>query len=342
MKAKISVLLAALAMLLPAQPASAETRVLFNVFLPPHHFTWPVFRAWGEEVERATEGRVKVDFPPKSVAPAPKQWDAVAGGVVDGALIFNGFIQNRAILPGVSHLPWTSRGDSLATSAALWRTYEKFFRAADEHKGVHVLSLFTFIGGTYCSTTDKPIESAADLRARKMWALPGVASGLLKNMDVSFVSGPAVKINEYVSRNVVEGYTGITYNSIQQFKAAAYTKSCLQFPDLINNSSFLMFMNEDKWAEISPEDRRAVMEASGEKISRAVGRAAREAEDRAVAKSKADGMKIIPAPAGLVAEVKKAAEPIIADWIQKADAKGVDGKAALEFYASEVRKLERK
>lgn len=341
MKAKLTVLLAALAMMAPAQLASAEARILFNVFLPPRHFTWPVFRAWGKEVENATEGRVKVDFPPKSVAPAPKQWDAVTGGVADGALIFNGFIQNRAILPGVSHLPWTSRGDAVATSAALWRTYEKFFREKDEHKGVHVLSLFTFIGGTYCSTTDEPIGSASDLRGRKMWALPGVASGLLKNMDVSFVSGPAVKINEYVSRNVVEGYTGITYNSILQFKAGAYTKSCLAFPDLINNSSFLMFLNEDKWGEISPEDQRAIMSVSGEKIARAVGRAARESEDRAVETLRADGLEILPAPADFLAEVEKAAEPIVADWIQKADAKGVDGKAALDFYISEVRKLER-
>ena len=341
MKAKIAALLAALAVLFPAPSALAETRILFNVFLPPHHFIWPVFRAWGEEVERTTAGRVKVDFPPKSVAPAPKQWDAVTGGVADGALIFNGFIQNRAVLPGVSHLPWTSRGDAVATSAALWRTYERLFRATDEHRGARVLSLFTFIGGTYCSTTDRPIESADDLRSRKMWALPGVASGLLKNMDVSFVSGPAVKINEYVSRNVVEGYTGITYNSILQFKAAAYTKSCLKFPDLINNSSFLMFMNEDKWAELSPEDQAAVMAASGEKIARAVGRAARDAEDRAVEKLTADGLRILPAPAGFVAELQKAAEPVIADWIQKAAAKGVDGQAALDFYISEVRKLER-
>ena len=42
-----------------------------------------------------------------------------------------------------------------------------------------------------------------------------------------------------------------------------------------------------------------------------------------------------------MAEVRAAAEPIVADWIQKAEAKGVDGKAALDFYISEVKKLER-
>jgi len=339
--AQLGALLTALAFSLPALPAQAETRILFNVFLPPHHFIWPVYRAWGKEVESVTEGRVKVDFPAKSAAPPPKQWDAVTGGVVDGALIFNGFIQNRAVLPLVSHLPWTARGDAVATSTALWRTYEKFFREKDEHKGVQVLSLYTFIGGTYCSTTDKPIESAADLRSRKMWALPGVAADLLKNMDVSYVPGPAVKINEHVSRNVVDGYTGITYNSILQFKAANYTKSCLAFPDLINNSSFVMFMNKDKWAEISPADQKAIMAASGEKISRAVGRAVGEAEERAKKKLQNDGIQILPAPKAFIAEVQKAAKPIVADWIKKADAKGVNGQAALDFYISEVRKLER-
>lgn len=342
MKKKFAIIIAAaFAAAFAAPAASAETRILFNVFLPPHHFIWPVLRNWADDVGRATDGRVKVNFPAKSVAPAPKQWDAVAGGVVDGAVIFNGFIKNRAILPESSHLPWTSRGDAEATSGALWRTYQKFFRDADEHKGVHVLSLFTFIGGTYCSTTDKPVESVADLRARKMWALPGVAAGLLQNMGVKFVSGPAVRINEFVSKGAVDGYTGITYNSILQFKAGPYTKSCLEFDDLINNSSFLMFMNEGKWAEISPQDQRAIMQVSGEKVSRAVGRAARAAEDKAVKELRAGGLKIVPAPAALIAEVEKAAKPLVAKWIERANAKGVDGKAALDFYIAEVRKLEK-
>jgi len=62
-----------------------------------------------QRIETATEGRVKVNVPPKSLAAPPDQYDGVVGGVMDGALQFNAFIANKA-----AHAP-KSRGPRCGT-----------------------------------------------------------------------------------------------------------------------------------------------------------------------------------------------------------------------------------
>ena len=66
-----SMLAAALAgaTLFAALPASAETKVLFNRFVPPKHpFNTGMFVPWANDVGKATEGRVKVEFSAGSLA----------------------------------------------------------------------------------------------------------------------------------------------------------------------------------------------------------------------------------------------------------------------------------
>ena len=58
--------------------ANAKTRLTVNCFWAPQHFVCKsILKTWGEQVEKVTEGRVKVSIPPKSVAPPPHQWSSV-------------------------------------------------------------------------------------------------------------------------------------------------------------------------------------------------------------------------------------------------------------------------
>ena len=60
---------------LTAVPAKAETEILFNRFVPAKHpFNVGMFIPWAKDVERVTNGSVKVKFTEKSLAPPPKQW----------------------------------------------------------------------------------------------------------------------------------------------------------------------------------------------------------------------------------------------------------------------------
>lgn len=316
--------------------AMAKTEILFNIFLPPQHFIAKVFRDWGKDVEKVTEKRVTVKFPAKSLAPPPEQYKGVVGGVFDGAFSFNGFIANQVTFAQFASVPLVYSGDSVKISQVYWRTYQKFFADSDEYGKAHLLSLFYFAGSSFCSLTDKPILSVKDMQSRKMWALAGFDAALMKSLDVSIVSGPAFGIHEYVSRNVVEGFTGITNNSIEQFKAAPYTKSCTATAKRPFASAFSMFINKDKWNSISAKDRKAIMSVSGEKVATAVGKAVNTGEIKAKKKMEKRGIKFYKADAKFTAEINKALEPFTENWIKKANAKGANGAEVIRYFRSQL------
>jgi TRAP-type C4-dicarboxylate transport system substrate-binding protein len=325
--------------LLPAQ-AAAETKIVFNIFTPPSHFIWPVLRGWAQDVARVTEGRVTLEFPAESVAPPPKILEAVKNGVADGGFMFNAFLAPKIKGPMVGQLPWMVPADqSAAASVALWRTYQKFFADKGEFADVHLLSLNHWGGAGLCSVSGTPITTLDDLKKRKLWALAGNVSTIVKNLGISFVAGPAVQIHEYVSRNVVDAYTGITWESINSFKAASYTKSCVLFDRYMQSANFSVFMNKGTWAKLGQADRDAITKIAGEPLALRIGGSFDKANGAAKAMLVKQGVTFAKIHPDLLAALEKAAAPVQAQWIESVKPMGVDGKAAIAFMRAEVDKL---
>ncbi|NJO23943.1 MAG: hypothetical protein HC868_14720 [Sphingomonadales bacterium] len=246
----LTAMLSAVALTLPATGgAGAETRLLVNCFAPPQHVMCrDILPAWKDNVEKATAKRVTIEFPAKSMAPPPAQWESVTKGVFDGALQFNGFIAKQVVGPRVAMSPFVAVLNAEAMSVALWRTYEKFMADKGEYNAVQLLGLFTAPGADFYSMNDAPIASVEAIKRRKMWALPGTVANLVKETGAPVVSGPAVQMLEIISKGVVDGYAGVPVSSPQEFKLVPYTKSVTFFKAKIFQPSFSFFVNEKKWA----------------------------------------------------------------------------------------------
>ncbi|MDN5250374.1 TRAP transporter substrate-binding protein DctP [Betaproteobacteria bacterium LSUCC0117] len=324
-----------------AAPAQAQTKLLFNVFLPPTHFLQQPMRDWAADVDKATGGNVKVEFAAGNLAPPPQQLPGVASGIFDIAVTANIFIKSKAPLLEMSQLPWLIY-DAEAASVALWRMYGKHFEAKNQFPDVQLLSLFHFAGGHAYSLTDKPINSVDELKSRKMWALPGEAADLLKNLGISPITGPAVKVGEPVSRGVVEGVYGISLDSVVDFKASPYIKAITLFPKAATSTNFSMFINKGKWAALSEKDRAAILSVSGEKLAAAVGRAANEASARSLAKMKASGIQAYNVDPAFYDTLQKAAERSYKEYEGTAAKAGLDGKALVAEFKAQYEALEKK
>ena len=318
---------------------SAQERMTYNIFTPPTHFIWDVMKDWAAQVEAETEGRVIIDFTAKSVAPPPKILDAVRKGAADAGFIANVFLGPKHPGPEVGMLPWVHRGDSEASSIAIWNTYQRFFADKEEWKGIELLGMHQWGGGSVCSTTDEPITSLEDLTSRKVWVLPGVSAKLLKGLDVSVVSGPAVQIHEIVSRNVVDAHVGITYDAINSFKATPYTKSCVRFEKSPNSTNFSHFFSAKSWARLSEQDQEIIRNLSGEHLAQMVGSAYNSVNADAKQAMADSGTTFEDASAEFVAELDVGAQPLISDWIAKVGELGVDGSEALAFMLGEVERM---
>lgn len=321
-----------------ASAAEAKTRLTVNCFWAPQHFVCKsILKPWGEMVEKVTEGRVKVSIPPKSVAPPPHQWSSVEKGVVDAAVQFNGLVQNRITGPLVAMNPFIATTDSVEMSSALWETYQKYF--PNEYKGVKLLSMWVITPGELWSQTDTPINSMDDLKARKIWALPGTNANVMKAIGAGVVAGPAVQANAIISRGVVDAFVGLSPTSVRDFQLIPYTKSKTRFKKRIYSTSFSFLMNEAKWAEISAADQKSIMAISGEKFARTAAAHWIEKDKTANVLLAEKGIKIVDADPAFETALIEAAKPLTQAWIKKATGKGIDGQGAYDFYVKRVGEL---
>ena len=99
---------------------------------------------WIASVEKATEGRVRIEMPPKVIGSVPAQFDVVVDGQADIALWVNGYTPGRFVISEVFELPFIS-DDPEAYSVKMYEFYNEKVAAYDEYEGAHVLSLFSWL-----------------------------------------------------------------------------------------------------------------------------------------------------------------------------------------------------
>ena len=161
---KSSVAALALSALLPTV-ATAQTVLTMSSWVPPSHSLTVTLAAWGAEIEKATNGRVKFQMLPKAPAAAPGTFDAVKDGLVDVSYVTASYLPARHSLPKLPELPGGGATAEI-NSVAYWRIHEKFLAKAGEYKGVKLIGVFTH-GPGQMFNTKKPIDSVDDLAPRR-------------------------------------------------------------------------------------------------------------------------------------------------------------------------------
>src|ERR1035437_9306779 len=92
---------------LTTAPALAQTEISISSWVPPSHFLNKDFLAgWTQEVEKATNGRVKFSFLPKAVASPVGHFDAVKDGLADLTFISHSYTPARFPLTRFGVLPF--------------------------------------------------------------------------------------------------------------------------------------------------------------------------------------------------------------------------------------------
>jgi TRAP-type transport system periplasmic protein len=319
-----------------AQPALAQTTLTMSSWVSPqHHLTSTVLQGWANEVEKATNGRVKFQMLPKHPSAPPGTFDAVRDGLVDLSYVTASYTPARHILPLMAELPGV--GDtSLVNSVAYSRIYWKHFHKVGEYKGVKLLGVFTHGPGQMF--TKKPVTSIGDVQGLKIRTGGGVAESVAKALGASAFVKPAPESYELLKSGVADGVF-FPMESIVSFKLDTVLEQATLFPGGMYSSAFGFFMNEDKWAKLPKQDQEAIEKISGEHIARLAGRSWDEADRKGLEALKKSGVKIVEADPALVAEVKKRSAPIIDDWITKASAKGVDAAKILAEFREELKKV---
>ncbi len=323
-------------LLLAASPASAETKILFNYFVPPNHpLKIGIIDKWAQRVTEASGGRIAVGFPAKTLAPAPRQWKMVTSGIADATVMYNNFERKRLSLDQVGTLPF-SITDASSTATALWRTHKKYFAAKNQYKGVKFLGYIMHGGGEFFSLRE-PILSLADLKKMKLRTPPGDVAKAIGKTGATVVPTPGVKAFDVVSKGIVDGMI-FPIGDVWKLKMMPYVKHLTKVPGKIYGAVFSLYMNQKVWNKLSKENKAIVLAASGEKISMDSnnwGNVDIEAE----AIYRKQGIGVHDASQAFTSELKKLWAYQDDAWIAAANKAGVDGRTALDYFRAEAKKI---
>ena len=318
-----------------APPAAAQSKeLIYNIFIPKRA---PVvsrgLMPWAKQVEKASNGAVKITIPTATLAPPPRQFDIVQDGVADIALSANFWRAKQFHMPLITNIPFLAP-TAAAASQATWATHKKHFEKVNEFKNFVVLTQFALTEGHLQSRTI-PIKSLGDFKNLKFHSAPGISVQIMKALGATVVPGPNVKAFELVNTGVVEAsLIGFGPGNVLGLKDKV--KHVTEFSGGFGRTSFSLIMNKDSFNGLPAAARNALISTSGLALSAKVGALGDAIAKRGRANYVKKKVNIMQPSPAFEAAAKKAVAFVEEDWIKKADAKGVNGREALGFYRNAV------
>ena len=334
MNVRRTLIACALGLAMPLSALAQGQSLLLNSFLAPQHpVTSMVIKPWAAKIGQVTEGRVKVDVAPSSLAAPHQQRASVSKGVFDIAYQFHGLMTEQVKLNQVAHLPFVNTS-ARGSSVALWRTYQKHFAKAKELDDVHVLAMFVLPTGVFYGMKG-PLDGVDKLKGRTVYALPGVPATVLDAAGAGVVAAPAARSHEIVSGRTVDAFVGYSVSDANGLKTLSYATDVTDIAGNLTAPSFVLFINKKRWAKLSEKDRQAIESISGEAFAQNM-KLYDDLENKARADVAAKGVKFHKASDAFNKDLQGLAAPLLQAWLSDAQKLGVNGREALDFYRAEA------
>lgn len=320
--------------------AKADEPIIMHVATagPPGHVqNSVVFPTWGKWIEDATEGRVKMKLE-YALGEQSSYFNMVEDGVADAAWSFHGYVPGRFRLTKMVELP-NLGVNAEAASAAYWQVYQQYFAKAGEHEGLALMGLFTHGPGQIFSK--QPIESLADLEGKKIRLGGGIQQELGNLLGVSPVSVPGPKVYELMQQGIVDGVF-MPAASEKDFRLAEVAPHLTLMPGGLYLGSFAIVANEDFLDRLSPQDRQAIMDVSGARLSALAGKAWDQSDENGIAEALKYKVTIkeVAEAAPMAQQFKQLTADFDQQWIDSVSDLNVSAEEALQAFRNAARQYQ--
>lgn len=242
--------------------AKAAIELKLSHYLPPVHGLHVDFmEPWAQELEKRTDGAVKVTIFPGGtpLGNVAKQYDQCVAGVVDIAHGLRGIPGGRFPRTSIIELPFMCRTADGATRA-LWALFPKYLE--QEHPGVKVLALHAHNPGLI-HTRDRPVRTMEDLRGLRLRVPSTATTKMVEYLGGTPVGLPPAEIYENLQKGVIDGLI-MPWDPIRSFRLVDLIRYHLEAR--CYTVSFYFVMNRSRYESL-PDDIRAAVDAiSGDNL----------------------------------------------------------------------------
>jgi TRAP-type C4-dicarboxylate transport system substrate-binding protein len=314
-------------LVIPIQGHAQDKVITLKVanWFPVAHKQTPLLESWGKDLEKRTNGKVKVNYyPAGTLVPAPQSYDAVTKGISDVGNHVLGYTVGRFPLTEVLDLPLGYPNNTVPTKLAN-AFYAKF--KPKEFDDVKVLWFHAQAPGIVHTKT-KAINKLEDLKGMKMRTY-GSNAKLMSLLGGTPVAMPMTDVYDALSRGVAEGLM-CAYEATEGFRFGDQLKFTTENYATSYSAVFAIVMNKDKWNSLPPDIQKIIDTMSPEYIEKYAAMWD-DIEKSGKAYLVKRGNKIITLSKEEEAKWVEKAQPIFDDYVKKMKEKNLPGDEALKF-----------
>ncbi|RLB19107.1 MAG: C4-dicarboxylate ABC transporter substrate-binding protein [Thermoplasmata archaeon] len=307
------------------QAQAAPIKLTYSNFFPPTHIQSKLAEAWCREVEKRTNGRVKVEYyAGQTLTKARQCYDGVVNGLSDIGFSVLAYTRGRFPVLAAVDLPLGYTSGRAATAVAN-AVYNKF--KPKELLDTKVMYLHAH-GPGLLHTRKKAVRRMEDLRGLKIRA-HGTSALVVRALGGTPVPKPMPETYQMLQKGVVDGAVypfeankGWKLGEVADYATAAFS--------VAYTTTFFVVMNKDKW-NVLPADIKQIIEDINREWAVKHAAAWDSSDMAGIRFFLNQGNEIIGIDAKEAARWKKAVAPIIDDYIKKMNKKRFNGKEIVDF-----------
>lgn len=314
----------AVCLIIPASAFAKTYTFTYSNFFPPSHIQSKLAKSWCEEVEKRTNGKVKITYYAGSSLTKPSQtYDAVVSQSADIGMSCILYTRGRFPLMDVINLPFGNPSGKFATAA-----FNELHDELDPQgfSDTNVMYLHAH-GPGLIHTKEKAVHSMEDLKGMKIRS-GGPVAEIVKALGASPVSMPMPETYQALQKGVVEGacYPEETNKGWKMAEVVDYSIACYE---TAYSTGFYVVMNKDKWNALPADVQKTIQKINAE-WAKKHGKAWDTSDYEGVRYTLSLGNSLIGIDQEEAAKWKKAVQPVFDKYLEATEKRGVPGEKALE------------
>ena len=322
-------------LVLAAPVIYAETiKLTYSNFFPPTHVQSQLAESWCREVEKRTDGKVKVEYYAGQTLTKAKQcYDGVVEGLSDIGFSVLAYTRGRFPVISAVDLPlgYTS---GVAATKVVNAVYDKF--KPKELMDTEVMYLHAH-GPGLIHTKGKAVKKLEDMKGLKFRG-HGTSALVVKALGGTPVPKPMPETYQMLQKGVVDGAV-YPMEANKGWKLGEVTDYLTQHFSSAYTTSFFVVMNKDKWSALPADIQKTIREINAEWADKH-GQAWNESDEVGLKYFRDQGNEVIELDSEEADRWKAAVAPIIDEYVAKLNEKGFNGKEIVDFITKSLTDLQ--
>jgi len=300
-------------------------KLRYSNFFPPAHANSLLGDQWGKEVEKRTKGRVAITYyPGNTLAPPPQAYDAVVKGIADISYCLFAYNTGRFPLLEVIDYPLGYTSGLQAT-----RLINAFYKKFKPKELGDVKVMYLHAHGPGLIQTKKKISKLEDINGLRIKGT-GINAKIVKAYGGVPVTMPMPETYDALQKGLADGII-LPIEALKGWKFGELIKCTLRNYGIAYTVGMYVVMNKDKWNSLPP-DVQQIIEKLNEEYIEKQGRLWDQLDKEGLEFVKGlKGHAIVDVTKEAEAKAREKMKPILDDYVQMANAKGLPGEEALRF-----------